>query len=127
MGKLWVWDSDDKMWVRIKDGIRISDTDLRQYEKDNHSSIRGVTGDDRLEGCLATLAPAVSAQPSADAVSVDAGEQPSDIQGIDGDILANPMLREALGLDTQADGYKAPTDCCMVCGRQPHDGECQIC
>lgn len=122
MGKLWAWDSDDKNWVRIKDGTRVSDTDLKLYEKDNHSSLRGVTGDDRLEGCLASLKPSVMAIPSADAASLDAGEQPDG----DGDILANPMLREALGLDTQADGYKTPTDCCSVCGEQLHQGRCLL-
>lgn len=104
MGRKWVLNQQEE-WVRIGSMEHVHALALREFEKKHHNDLRGVGADERLELYLTFR----------DKEKEQEGKKPVEPQPIDDVALAE---QEAASPDNQADGHKAPTDLCIVCGRR---------
>jgi hypothetical protein len=45
----WVFDDLSKEWIHILDGVRVSQVDFKEFEKNNHTLLRSIAGQERLD------------------------------------------------------------------------------
>lgn len=103
--KNWVFDEVDAVFIKTSTGERVGLDEFRVFQAENHSVLRGVAGEQRLERYLETNRPAEKAK-DAPLMMVD--------------------LREPKGEVFPASDVAPITPSCMVCGHEIHAGTCQI-